>query len=270
MNLKVIYLFQKPAWKFLFLLFYGMILSGCISHPPLVVATPTADIETVDEFFARCPTTDEVARVNSDLTLYFDYDPTVGTLVCEAANSSANLTALQKRAYQTVYVMRLLHFSHPLPWTEKPLYDWLVDVIDGIRFVKGGLSHCCEPENIIVIALNENSLILQTDQWIVNGEKHGLMNATLLYAHEARHNEGVLHTCTTRHGDDNTLDKMGAWAIQYYLALWIAQYGDHSSLAATGVDANAYRLAALQDAEVTRLTRFCKEIYIEPTTTLMP
>jgi len=181
MNLKVIYLFQKPAWKFLFLLFYGMILSGCISHPPLVVATPTADIETVDEFFARCPTTDEVARVNSDLTLYFDYDPTVGTLVCEAANSSANLTALQKRAYQTVYVMRLLHFSHPLPWTEKPLYDWLVDVIDGIRFVKGGLSHCCEPENIIVIALNENSLILQTGQWIVNGEKRGLMNATLLY-----------------------------------------------------------------------------------------
>jgi hypothetical protein len=38
-------------------------------------------------------------------------------------------------------------------------------------------------------------------------------------------------------------------------------YGDRNFLTATGVDANAYRLAALQDAEVTRLTRLCKEIY---------
>ena len=40
-------------------------------------------------------------------------------------------------------------------------------------------------------------------------------------------------------------------------------------VASTG-NQNTYRLAALQDAEVTRLTRFCKEIYIAPTTTLVP
>jgi len=211
-----------------------------------------------------------VDSVNADLKISFEYDPTAGTFVCAASNGSADLTALQKRAYQTIYVMRLFHFSRPLPWTEKQLYSWLVDAIDGIRFVKGGLSHCCAPENIIVIALNENSIILQTDQWIVSGEGYGRMNAALLYAHEARHNGGFPHTCTARNGDDNTLDEMGAWAVQHYLALWIAQYGDRDFLTPLAGDHNTYRLAALQDAEVTRLTRFCKEVYIAPTTTLVP
>jgi hypothetical protein len=260
---------HKLTLGFFILLFCGLILLGCGSLQSSAF-TPTPDIETIDEFFARCPTADEVERVNTDLEISFEYDPTAGTLVCTASKGSADLTLLQKQVYQTIYVMRLLHFSRPLPWTEKQLYDWLVDTIDGIRFVDGGMSHCCEPENTIVIALNENSLILQTDQWIVSGEKYGLMNATLLYAHEARHNEGFLHTCTARNGDDNTLDEMGSWAIQHYLALWIAQYGDHAFLTAQGGDQNRYRLAALQDAEVTRLTRFCKEIYIEPTTTLVP
>lgn len=96
------------------------------------------------------------------------------------------------------------------------------------------------------------------------------MQATLLYAHEARHNEGFLHTCTTRNGDDNTLDEMGAWAIQHYLALWITQYGDREFLTSSSNAPDAYRLAALRDAEVTRLTRFCKEGYGEMTVTLSP
>jgi hypothetical protein len=117
-----------------------------------------------------------------------------------------------------------------------------------------------------VIALSEESPLLKTDQCIVNDKGEGLIQATLLYAHEARHNEGFLHTCRIRNGDDNTLEEMGAWAIQHYLALWIAQYGDRAFLASP----DNYRLAALQDAEVTRLTRFCKELYTEPTVTLMP
>lgn len=31
-----------------------------------------------------------------------------------------------------------------------------------------------------------------------------------------------------------------------------------------------FREAALQQAEITRLTRFCKEVYMEPATTLAP
>lgn len=261
---------RNPArYPVLLLILCGTILLGCVSiQAP--TATATADIETVDEFFARCPTAEEVGRVNFDLKMTFEYDPSAEVLVCRASQGSADLTALQKRAYQTVYVMRLLHFSQPLPWTERQLYDWLADAVDGIRYVRGGVSRCCEPENILVIALNEDSPLLQTDQWIVNDEGDGLMQATLLYAHEARHNEGFLHTCTTRNGDDNTLDEMGAWAIQHYLALWIAQYSDREFLTSSSNAPDAYRLAALRDAEVTRLTRFCKEVFTELTITLVP
>lgn len=260
---------KNPLSSILRWLLLIVIFSRCNPNQTPTI-TPAPDIETIDEYFMRCPTTDDVARVNSDLKIAFEYDPAPEVLVCHASQGSADLTALQKRAYQTIYVMHLLQFSQPLPWTDKQLYDWLVDTIDGIRFVKGGVSRCCEPENTLVIALNEESPLLGIDQWIVSDQGDGLMQATLLYAHEARHNEGFLHTCTTRNGDDNTLDEMGAWAIQHYLALWIAQYSDRAFLVAPANSPETYRLAALRDAEVTRLTRFCKEIYTEPTVTLTP
>jgi hypothetical protein len=62
--------------KVALLLAAGMILFGCVPPNSPVIAAPTADIETIGEFFARCPTVDEVSRVNADLILHFDYDPT--------------------------------------------------------------------------------------------------------------------------------------------------------------------------------------------------
>lgn len=242
------------------------------SNPPTDTLTPTAHIQTVDDFFTRCPTADEVARVNSDFKVSFEYDPTAPTLVCRAADGSADLTALQKRAYQTIYVTKLLNFNQPLPWTDKQLYDWLVGAIDGIRFIDGkgsGYSFCCEPENTIVIALNSNTYILLTDHWFEANMGGGLMNTMFLYIHEARHNEGYGHTCTSRSGDDNRVDEMGAWSVQYYLALWIGQYGDRQFLKVPGGDPNAYRQAALNDSQQTREVRFCLDP-APPIPTLIP
>lgn len=252
---------------------YGLalFLYGCTaitSASP--ISTPTPDIETISEFFNRCPTHEEVAQVNTDLEITIEYDPTAGVDVCHANDGSADLSALQKRIYQTVYVMKLLKFSRPLPWTDLQLYDWLTTTIEGIRFVRGGISRCCEPENIVVIAVDGDSMLLLTDKWVMDGSIHGLMDTTLLYAHETRHNEGFFHACTTRNGDDNTLDEMGAWAISHYLALWIAQYGDRAFLSPQSEPLERFREAALQQAEITRLTRFCKEVYTEPTSTLSP
>jgi hypothetical protein len=236
--------------------------------------TPSNSVpRTLEDFFSRCPTAGEVAQVDADFQLGFEYDPTEGQLACQAAAGSADLTLLQKRVYQTIYVMRLLSFTRPLPWTEKPLYDWLVDAIDGVRFVDGGgggRSFCCEPEDTIVIALNPDSELLQADEWVTGTQAHGLMDSVLLYAHEARHNEGFHHVCTGRSGDDNTLTEMGSWAIDYYLALWIAQYGDRDFLRASGSDPDRYRRAALDHAQVTRLTRFCEDLPIGPEPTLSP
>ncbi len=75
MTSKAAYLFLNQDWRMLPSLIAGTILFGCVSSNLPVTATPTADIETIDEFFARCPTVDEVSRVNADLILHFDYAP---------------------------------------------------------------------------------------------------------------------------------------------------------------------------------------------------
>lgn len=248
-----------------------MLLCGCSAIPTAIpVSVPPQDIETISEFFERCPTRAEIAQINVDLKISVEYDPTDGAVVCNTSNGSENLSALQKRIYQTIYVIKLFKFSQPLPWTDMQMYDWMTNTINGIRFVQGGASHCCDPENTIVIALESNSTLLTTDQWVMNDGIHGLINATLLYAHETRHNEGFHHSCATRNGDDNAIDEMGAWSIQYYLALWIAQYGDRAFLMPPSGSPNRYREASLQQAELIRLTRFCKEVYDEPTITLAP
>jgi hypothetical protein len=234
------------------------------------VSVPTPNIETISEFFERCPTRDEITQINADLKISVEYDPTAGVNVCHISSGSDDLSLLQKRIYQTIYVMKLFKFSQPLPWTDMQMYDWMTNTITGIRFVRGGVSHCCDPENTIVIALESDSMLLTTDQWVINDGIHGLIDATLLYAHETRHNEGFHHSCTTRNGDDNVIDEMGAWSIQYYLALWIAQYGDRAFLTPPNGSPNRYREASLEQAELIRLTRFCMEVYDDPATTLIP
>lgn len=64
------------------LLICGIILLGYASLQLSSTSISTADIETFDEFFMRCPIAGEVARVDADITLYFDYDHTAGTLAC--------------------------------------------------------------------------------------------------------------------------------------------------------------------------------------------
>jgi len=36
----------------------------------------------------------------------------------------------------------------------------------------------------------------------------------VLFIHEARHNEGLPHTCST---NDQTLSELGSWGVQYYM-----------------------------------------------------
>jgi hypothetical protein len=61
---------------------------------------------------------------------------------------------------------------------------------------------------------------------------------------------------------------MGAWAVEYYLALWISQYSNKDFLDTD--DQNFNRLAAFEDAQITYLTRFCKQKYNFPLPTWMP
>ncbi len=221
-------------------------------------ATQSAEPITapVDRFLAQCPNADEVAQIDTDLTLKFDSDPTTGQpLACRIAKGSRDLTPLQKRTYNILLLMKQLRFTQPLPWTDKLLYKWMVDTIDGIRF-RADIEHsfCCAPINIINIQTND-LVANTTDRWIEPASGLGLRDLLVLFAHETRHNEGKLHTCDGI--KDNSLSEMGAWAVQYYLDLWLVDYTvDRTFFTAQDTD---YLGSTHQAAQEIRGTRFCLE-----------
>lgn len=184
---------------------------------------------TINEIATACPTAAQVAAVDADLAITFDSDPTAPALVCHANQGSADLTLLQKHAYNAVLVMEAAAFDVPLPWTNLGLYDWFVAAIDGIRF-RGDIaySQCCEPANVINLRSQLGSE--ETDAWMDPlTPALGLAHTMLLMVHEARHNNGYPHTCGS---DDNTIDELGAWGVQYYLHLWLADHAPDAFMAA--------------------------------------
>ncbi len=244
--------------------------STAISVQP-VISTPVVTAPKIDEVLAQCPSAAEIASIDTDIKLQFDADPTTGTLVCTSANGSVDLTRLQERAYQAILMMKKIEFSQPLPWTDKPLYDWFVGAIDGIRF-PGDIefSFCCDPENFINIQTN-NLSALQTNRWIDPKLGTGLQGLMVLFVHEARHNENFPHTCGA---EDNTISEMGAWGVQYHLLWWLAFYSDRNFNSPTDVYLYPayYQELALGEANWTREIRFCIEPAMTPgsTPTLFP
>jgi hypothetical protein len=240
----------------------GMHTAVAVERPSITPESPTDTItavreETVDDFFARCPTAEEIADLNRDLRLSFESDPTTGTLVCQASLGSADLTSLQKRAYQSVIVMHYLRFSRPLSWTDRPLYDWFINAIHGLRFRDDfTYSHCCDPADTIDILVAGNSFFMTTDRWMDPAQGGGLMNTMILYVHEARHNEGKTHNCPNG-TDDRTFAEMGAWGVQASLDEWIGQYADRAFLRAPGPDPDLYRRTALLAYYDILRTHFC-------------
>jgi hypothetical protein len=238
--------------------------SGATFVLPTATNTTASGFATVDDFFASCPTAEQIASVTKDITLAFEADPTKGTLECKASAGSADLSPLEKRAYQSVLIMKGLTFDAPLPWTNKSLYDWFAGSIRAIRFRSDiAYSFCCDPADTINILVAENSYLMLTGRWVDPALAGGLMDTMVLFVHEARHNEGYPHTCNTGQ-DDRTISEMGAWGVQYYLLQWIAQHGDRAFLRAPGGDPDIYRRIALDHMISVRRTRFCHEPTMTP------
>jgi hypothetical protein len=63
---------------------------------------------------------------------------------------------------------------------------------------------------------------------------------------------------------------MGAWAVQYYIQTWLAQYSDRVFIQAPGLDPDAYRRVLLDEANFVRKDRFCEEPPPDPLPTLIP
>ena len=188
----------------------------------------------VDALLAACPTAREVAKVDAVVDMSFEHDPTGTAHVCLASQGSADLTAMEKRAYNSVLIMDRIPFDAALPsaWTYSTLYDWFTDQVVGIRF-RGDITYsfCCDPTGVINLKADIGGL--ETDLWRRFPFDVGIADVVILMAHEARHAQGYPHYCTWVENvgyvdDDDLGSPFGSWSVQYYLELWLA---DHTSLA---------------------------------------
>jgi Concanavalin A-like lectin/glucanases superfamily len=244
--------------------FYGMLRDLKVYNGVVVPArrTPVADsvpepppanLAPVDQLLMKCPTRTEVASIDADLRLTFDADPTKDEpLACTAAEGSRDLTAMKKRVYNSLLLMKQLQFDRPLPWTKEPLYKWFTDAVDGIRFrtdIKN--SSCCGPGRTMNIAVASQSIRF-TDRWVEPAMGGGLDVFILLLAHEARHADGYPHTCGTR---DQTPNEMGSWGVQYYLARWLAEHADQSLFTSGKI---RYTERMIRNADMLLKNSFCK------------
>ena len=137
--------------------------------------------------------------------------------------------------------MRDIRFNAPLPWTPKPLYQWFVQAISGLRFTnRYGFSYCCDPPGVINLAVD------------MTGSEYIDAFPTLLegMVHEARHADGTRHTCGNL---DNTIAELGASGVQYYVMLWL---GEHSVGGLMSTDERAY---CVNRAQNVRYYSFCHE-----------
>jgi hypothetical protein len=185
-----------------------------------------------------CPPVAAVRAMETELDIVFEQDPTVGAAACGAADGSLELTRLQERVFQALYLMRRLRFDAPLPWTSETLWSWFTGEVRGIR-VGGSRTYCCPSPGVIVIAVSS---------------EYGSGFPTLIegLVHEARHIDGQHpHSCGT--GADQSIAELGAYGVQYYLNLWLAR---HTVEPALSVEERQY---CASRADFMRYYSFCQE-----------
>jgi len=198
------------------------------SLAPAATASPTPSAPvgaTIEQLLSRCPTPAELESVDALLSMTFTFDPSAGQPMCTPAQSSRELTLLQERAYQAVLMLVWIRFDAPLPWTNLTLDKWITHAIHGVEFINNAEnSYCCLPGG--VIAIQPKNLAVLSNAVALWDSVHWL---AALFIHEARHNEGYVHTCTTgpRAGhNDNTIAELGAWGVEYYFTLWLGSHSD--------------------------------------------
>jgi hypothetical protein len=239
-------------------------------HTPTPPPSRAPNTATLADFFLRCPTAAEVADVNSRLKVTFVGAPDLKTLACTAAQGSADLSAIQKKAYQVMIIMRYLSFSKPLPWTSQSLYEWFTvgSGITGITFTYQHYDHpydpknppipssCCSPPHVVNIQYSEINFLMTTNTWSNMEMGVGLSDIVALLVHEARHNLAGPHTCAA---GDKTIAEMGASGVEYLFWVWIETYSDREFLRAPGDDPLMYLYSAEYDAYRVRAGNFCNE-----------
>jgi len=265
-------------------------------RPPAFAGTPAtvAPALTVDSFLARCPTTSEVASIDAHVEMSFGHFvafPTVtlepdgsmtfgqtiygsqDPLVCFRQDGSADLDALQLRAYQSLLIMRQLAFDEPLPWTRQSLYDWFVGAVHELRFEEGpGIeySECCNEKGVVQLA-SMGVPVMSASRWIdpsslgpqglfyPHARIHAGMQAMIAtLVHLARANElgGHLEGCPEPWQEPGN-GVLGPWGAEFAFLVWISEHSSGPFLTIPGEGPEFYRRIAFEDAETILNGHFC-------------
>lgn len=185
-----------------------------------------------------CPPLSVIREIDARISLEFVADPTAGTLVCRAADGSADLTRLQERAYQALLLIKQLEFDAPLPWTSSSLWDWFTRAVRGVRFVIGDRAFCCNPVGVINVP-------------VAGAYEPGFPTMQFGFIHEARHADAWYpHTCGTR---DRTIAELGAFGVQYHFGIWMAEHAIAPALTAEE------RRHVRNASDLLRTSAFCQD-----------
>jgi hypothetical protein len=106
--------------------------------------TSTAMLPVPDFPELPCPTRAEVDEIQRQVPVAVGSDVSAGVLACRERDGSVDLTVVENNMYQSLLFLRRMRFDRPLPWTNKPIFDWVRQTIPlGIVIESSGNSHSC-------------------------------------------------------------------------------------------------------------------------------
>ena len=202
---------------------------------------------TIDDLAGSCPSPTEVAALKADFSLSIEA-PVSTRVVCGRSPNFLNRS--QVRIYQSLRAIKAMTFSRPLPWTSQSLYGWLSSAITGIRVRNDiSLSYCCDPPHVI----NLKADVVDRGDFRNWTDLQLLLN---LIVHEARHADGVTHTCNSG-ADDSNWGEKGSWAVEAWLTRWEGLFGGSFLDAPAAVGRAFNREGSLDSSTKTFAPRVC-------------
>jgi len=195
-------------------------------------------ISDIHHFIDRCPDADPAfAMIETDFELRENGVVLATPLACGATYSTTPIAQMADEliAYQ---VLRLAYYMSDgtaghLPWTQRPLYEWMKTSIAGINFKTApGQLYCCD-----LIDGKRYFSMSRLDDFNRDQKRDwpGLASSLDFFLHEIRHTDGPGHTTgcpafpssTGPAGCDAMYDLsyLGSYGVQYWLdASWASSY----------------------------------------------
>ncbi len=183
------------------------------------------DYSTASELLTSCPSIEEMESITRDFNIFISHEPNAFNCTEGGDESSLQLTI-----YNVFRLMKEVPFSKELVWSQEHdnLYDWMKSLnLTRIEFLESNSSFDNSYATGTIINIHSNDLDDAQYRKVVDQQTgNGAIFLMVLLVHEAWHtdlagNIGHLGKCGS--GNDNNLEEMGSWAVQYYLLHQLAE-----------------------------------------------